>query len=66
MTEVFTKEITILDQINVEEVNTHNIQKENFSEYNEEVYISKDYEFNKALISECVYCKNKIIKQREV
>ena len=64
MTEVFTKEITILDQINVEEINTHDVQKENFSEYNEEVYIFKDYKFNKAsekeiLTSEHIYCKNK-------
>ena len=43
---VFTKEITILDWINVEEIEMYGIQKENFPEYNEEIYISEDYKFN--------------------
>ena len=41
---VFTKEIVILDQIDIEEVNTHGIQKENFPEYNKEVYVFKNNE----------------------
>ena len=49
----------------------HDIQKKNFSEYNEEIYISEDYKYNEAskeetLTSEDVYYKNEIIKQRKV
>ena len=40
------KEIAILNWINVEEVDMYDTQKEDFSEYNEEIYISEDYEFN--------------------
>ena len=64
MTEVFTKEIAIFNWINVEEIDTCGTQKENFPEYNKEIYIFKNYEFNEAdekkiLISKCVYCKNR-------
>ena len=64
MIKIFTKEIATLNQINVEEVDTYGIQKENFSEYNKEVYISEDYKFNEAneketLTSEHAYCENK-------
>ena len=44
MTKVLTKEVVILDQINIEEIDIHDIQKENFSEYNEEIYIFKNNE----------------------
>ena len=61
----------ILNQIDIKEVDTHDIQKENFPEYNKKVYIFKNYEFSKAskketLTSECMYCKNEIIEQRKV
>ena len=49
-TEVSMKRIATLDQINIKEVDIHDIQKEDFSKYNEEVYISEDYKFNKANI----------------
>ena len=58
------KEITTFNQIDVEEIDTHSIQKKSFPEYNEEIYIFKDYKFNEAskeetLISEHIYHKNK-------
>ena len=49
----------------------HDTQKEDFPEYNKEIYIFKDYKYSKAskeeaLTSECIYHKNKIIKCCEV
>ena len=52
MTKVLTKRIAILDQINIEEIDIHDIQKEDFSEYNEEIYVSENYEFNKEIIEQ--------------
>ena len=52
MIEVFMKRIAIFDQIDVEKVNTHGIQKEDFSEYNEEVYVFKNYKFNEEIIEQ--------------
>ena len=49
MTEVLTKKIATLDWINVEKIDTHNTQKKNFSEYNEEVYVSEN---NKKIIKQ--------------
>ena len=65
MIEVFTKEIVILNQINVEKINTHDIQKEDFSEYNEEVYIFKNYEFNEEIIRQKKAWK-KAVKQIKI
>ena len=44
MIEVFTKKIATLNQINIEKIDIHNTQKEDFSEYNEEVYVFKNNE----------------------
>ena len=70
MIEVFTKEITTLDWIDIEEIDTHNTQKENFPEYNKEVYVSEDYEFNEAnkkkiLILKYRYCKDRKFNNNE-
>ena len=67
---VFTKEIVTFNQINVEEIDIHDAQKENFPEYNEEVYMFKNYESDKAdkkeiLTSECMYCENKDIQNNK-
>ena len=42
ITEISTKEIVILDQIKIEETDIYDIQKEDFPEYNEEAYVSKN------------------------
>ena len=52
ITEVSIKEIAILEQINVEEVDIHGTQKEDFPEYNKEIYISEDYKFNETDIEQ--------------
>ena len=52
MIRVLTKKITIFDWINVEKIDIYDIQKEKFSEYNEEVYVSKNYEFNEEVIKQ--------------
>ena len=51
ITEVFTKEIAILNQINVEETDICDTQKEDFPKHNKEVYVFKN---------------NKIIRQKEI
>ena len=62
MTEVFTKKIAILNWINIEKVDTHDIQKENFPEYNKEVYVSEN---NKEIIEQKEIWK-KAVKQIEI
>ena len=60
-----TKEIATLDWIDVEEINTHDIQEENFPEYNKKVYIFKNYEFNKEIIRQKKVWKE-AVKQIEI
>ena len=50
ITEVFMKEIATFNWINIEKIDTHSTQKEEFSEYNKKVYVFKNYKFNKEII----------------
>ena len=46
---ILMKEIETFNWINIEEINTHSIQEENFPEYNKEVYVFKNYKFSEII-----------------